>query len=121
VSRTAFIHEFWFEVPAYEVFVPALAAWPAALRQRLRRARWRLSQPSTNLWSARGLQAKLADRVWVCTNLSYLDLELFAPGEVPASRSIVSGINRLSTGLRALQVPVIWVLHANTHHDGRSD
>jgi ureidoacrylate peracid hydrolase len=47
--------------------------------------------------------------------------EAGAPAEVPASRSIVAGINRLSTGLRALQVPVIWVLHANTHHDGHSD
>jgi ureidoacrylate peracid hydrolase len=44
-----------------------------------------------------------------------------APAEVPASRNIVSSINRLSAGLRTLGVPVIWVLHANTHHDGRSD
>jgi ureidoacrylate peracid hydrolase len=44
-----------------------------------------------------------------------------APAEVPASRGIIRGINRLTAGLRALQIPVIWVLHANTHYDGRSD
>ena len=44
-----------------------------------------------------------------------------APGEVPNSRSIVPAINRLTPKLRALGVPVIWVLHANTHRAGRSD
>jgi ureidoacrylate peracid hydrolase len=44
-----------------------------------------------------------------------------APAEVPASRGIASSINRLSAGLRTLEVPIIWVLHANTHRDGRSD
>lgn len=44
-----------------------------------------------------------------------------APAEVPASRTLAAPINRLAAGLRSLGVPVIWVLHANTHHDGRSD
>ncbi len=43
------------------------------------------------------------------------------PAEVPASRGIVANINRLSAGLRLLAAPVIWVLHANTHHRGTSD
>jgi ureidoacrylate peracid hydrolase len=43
------------------------------------------------------------------------------PAEVPASRGIVPNINRLATGLRRLKCPVIWVLHANTHHRGVSD
>jgi ureidoacrylate peracid hydrolase len=37
-----------------------------------------------------------------------------SPAEVPASRSIVAPINALTQGLRALGVPVFWVLHANT-------
>lgn len=44
-----------------------------------------------------------------------------APGEVPAARDIVPAINDLAASLRALGVPVFWVLHANTQHDGRSD
>jgi ureidoacrylate peracid hydrolase len=43
------------------------------------------------------------------------------PAEVPAARGIVQNINRLSAGLRKLGSPVIWVLHANTHHRGTSD
>jgi len=43
------------------------------------------------------------------------------PAEVPGSRAIVPNINRLSAELRKLKSPVIWVLHANTHHHGRSD
>jgi ureidoacrylate peracid hydrolase len=43
------------------------------------------------------------------------------PAEVPASRGIVPHINRLTAGLRRLGCPVIWVLHANTHHRGASD
>ena len=39
---------------------------------------------------------------------------LGAPAEVPAARGIVEPINRLTAELRALGVPVIWVLHANT-------
>lgn len=44
-----------------------------------------------------------------------------APAEVPASRGIVPNVNRLASALRAMNVPVIWVLHANTQHEGRSD
>jgi ureidoacrylate peracid hydrolase len=44
-----------------------------------------------------------------------------APGEVAAARGIVPSINRLAARLRAQGVPVIWILHANTHSDGRSD
>ena len=44
-----------------------------------------------------------------------------APAEVAVSRSIVPNINRLAAGLRRLKCPVIWVLHANTHHGGTSD
>lgn len=44
-----------------------------------------------------------------------------APAEVPTSRAIVPAINRLTRAFRALRVPVYWVLHANTHRDGRSD
>lgn len=44
-----------------------------------------------------------------------------APAEVPSSRGIVGAINRLSGALRALDVPVVWVLHANTQRAGRSD
>jgi len=44
-----------------------------------------------------------------------------APAEVPVSRAIVPPINGLSRALRARDIPVIWVLHANTHRAGRSD
>jgi ureidoacrylate peracid hydrolase len=44
-----------------------------------------------------------------------------SPAEVPASRGIVAPINRLTGELRALGVPVIWVLHANERVGGRSD
>lgn len=44
-----------------------------------------------------------------------------SPAEVPTARGIVAPINALSRELRALGVPVIWVLHANTHRDGVSD
>ena len=44
-----------------------------------------------------------------------------APAEVPSARDIVPDINRLTSGLRRLKCPVIWVLHANTHHHGTSD
>ena len=44
-----------------------------------------------------------------------------APAEVPCSRGIVGNINALTGELRAGGVPVIWVLHANTHHGRRSD
>jgi len=44
-----------------------------------------------------------------------------SPAEVASSRGIVPSINRLTPQLRAMGVPVIWVLHANTQHAGRSD
>jgi len=44
-----------------------------------------------------------------------------APGEVPTARDIVPAINDLAAALRARGVPVFWVLHTNTQHDGRSD
>ena len=44
-----------------------------------------------------------------------------APGEVPLAREIVPGINRLAGRLRALGVPVIWIVHANTVNAGHSD
>ncbi len=44
-----------------------------------------------------------------------------APAEVPVSRELVAPINALASELRRLGVPVIWVLHANTRHHGKSD
>lgn len=44
-----------------------------------------------------------------------------APGEVPLARAIAPNINRLATRLRALGVPVIWIVHANSVQAGRSD
>jgi ureidoacrylate peracid hydrolase len=44
-----------------------------------------------------------------------------SPAEVPVSRSIVPAINGFAQALRALGVPVIWVLHANAHRRERSD
>jgi ureidoacrylate peracid hydrolase len=44
-----------------------------------------------------------------------------SPAEVATARGIVEPINGLTTELRKLGVPVIWVLHANTQVAGRSD
>jgi ureidoacrylate peracid hydrolase len=44
-----------------------------------------------------------------------------APGEVPMARAIVPNINRLAARLRDLGVPVLWIVHANHMHAGRSD
>lgn len=44
-----------------------------------------------------------------------------SPAEVAVSRSIVDPLNRLTRRLRPMGVPVIWVLHANTHSNGKSD
>jgi ureidoacrylate peracid hydrolase len=44
-----------------------------------------------------------------------------APGEVPMARAIVPNINRLAARLRDLDVPVLWIVHANNIHAGRSD
>src|ERR1700716_723890 len=43
-----------------------------------------------------------------------------APAEVPASRGIVAPINRLTAELRALGVPVFWILHANNRIGGKN-
>ena len=43
------------------------------------------------------------------------------PAEVPTSRDIVEPINSLTTDLRNLGVPVIWILHANNRIGGKSD
>lgn len=43
------------------------------------------------------------------------------PAEVPAARGLIEPINKLTRELRELNVPVIWVLHANSHIGGRSD
>jgi len=44
-----------------------------------------------------------------------------APAEVPGSRGIVGSINRLTDALRKMDLPIVWVLHANTHRAGISD
>ena len=44
-----------------------------------------------------------------------------APAEVPVAREIVPAINALSREMRKLGCPVIWVVHANTSRNGRSD
>lgn len=44
-----------------------------------------------------------------------------APGEVQASRGIVEPINRLTRSLRAMSVPVFWVLHANERRGNATD
>jgi ureidoacrylate peracid hydrolase len=44
-----------------------------------------------------------------------------APGEVPLSREIVPNINRLGARLRAMGVPIIWVVHANNTAGGHTD
>lgn len=43
------------------------------------------------------------------------------PAEVVTARGIVDPINNLTEELRKLGVPVIWVLHANTQVNGKSD
>ncbi len=44
-----------------------------------------------------------------------------APVEVPMGRAIVANINRLTARLRERGVKVIWVTHANSSVDGKSD
>lgn len=44
-----------------------------------------------------------------------------SPAEVASSRGIVPNINSLTTALRDLGVPVIWVLHANSRQGAGSD
>ena len=44
-----------------------------------------------------------------------------SPAEVPASRNIVTPINNFTESLRDLNVPIIWILHANSQVNGSSD
>lgn len=44
-----------------------------------------------------------------------------SPAEVPQSRHIIAPINRLTRQLRDKNIPVFWVLHANTHVGDQSD
>jgi ureidoacrylate peracid hydrolase len=44
-----------------------------------------------------------------------------APAEVPLARSIVPGINDLARELRKRGCPIVWVVHANSSRNGRSD
>ena len=44
-----------------------------------------------------------------------------SPGEVQAARGIVGPINSLTRALRAIGVPVFWVLHANRQRETGSD
>jgi ureidoacrylate peracid hydrolase len=60
------------------------------------------------------------------TALTIIDMQstFCAPGgpaEVAAARGIVKSINRLTTELRSLGVPVIWVLHGNLQIGDKSD
>lgn len=43
------------------------------------------------------------------------------PAEVPGSRAIVPQINALTRQLRPLGVPILWILHANSHLGTKSD
>jgi ureidoacrylate peracid hydrolase len=44
-----------------------------------------------------------------------------SPAEVPQSRSIIQPINHLAGELRKRNIPIFWVLHANTHLGNKSD
>jgi ureidoacrylate peracid hydrolase len=44
-----------------------------------------------------------------------------SPAEVPQSRGIVDPINTLTNALRKKNVPIIWVLHANSQIGNKSD
>jgi ureidoacrylate peracid hydrolase len=44
-----------------------------------------------------------------------------APAEVPAARGICANINRLANHLRKIGAKVVWVTHAITASDGKSD
>jgi ureidoacrylate peracid hydrolase len=43
------------------------------------------------------------------------------PAEVPVSRGLVDPINALTAKLRAIDVPIIWVLHANMRYGEKTD
>lgn len=44
-----------------------------------------------------------------------------SPAEVPQSRGIVDPINKLTEALRIKNVPIVWVLHANSKIGNKSD
>lgn len=44
-----------------------------------------------------------------------------SPAEVPASRNLVTPINNFTESLRDLNVPIIWILHANSQVNSSSD
>lgn len=44
-----------------------------------------------------------------------------SPSEVPQSKGIVGPINDLTKSLRKLDIPIIWILHANTQVGDKSD
>jgi ureidoacrylate peracid hydrolase len=61
-----------------------------------------------------------------CTALVVIDMQgtFCAPGgpaEVITARGIIDPINALTAALRDLNVPIIWVLHANIQTRGKSD
>jgi ureidoacrylate peracid hydrolase len=60
------------------------------------------------------------------TALAVIDMQSMfcdpgSPAEVQAARGIADSINRLTAALRAIDVPVFWVLHANQQREGGSD
>lgn len=62
-----------------------------------------------------------ASTAFVVIDMQSTFCEPGSPAEVPKSRDIIPQINSFSQELRSLRVPIIWVLHANTHRDGVSD
>jgi ureidoacrylate peracid hydrolase len=44
-----------------------------------------------------------------------------SPAEVPTSRELVEPINGMTRVLRGMDIPIIWILHANTHHGAKTD
>lgn len=66
-------------------------------------------------------QLDAARTALVVIDMQSMFCEPGAPAEVPASRGVVTPINALARQLREMRVPVIWVLHSNVNHQGRSD
>ena len=60
-----------------------------------------------------------AIRGWECL-MTLPDLPSGSDRLFAVSREIVDPVNALTRQLRPLGVPVIWVLHANTHNAGKS-
>ena len=85
---------------------------PAEIVERLRNRRGKL-----HLFDA--LRGKRTALVVIDMQKSFV--EPGAPSAVVTAREIVPNINRLAARLRALGVPVVWIVHANRLHDERSD